>query len=127
MGEWRVCKGSAEADPVALARDHEVLEYELDGHAFVFACEVVPNEWAGKGVAVMMRLAELSATRSEDATTGGPADGLVDGPICARDLAAAFDEEELPPELDLATIVKCRSRADWLFADVADMVRKSAS
>jgi hypothetical protein len=99
-----------------------VLEYEFDGHAFVFACEVVPNEWAGKGVAVMMRLAELSATRSGDATTGGTAD-----PICARDLAAAFDEEELPPELDLATIVKCRSRADWLFADVADMVRNSGS
>jgi hypothetical protein len=113
MGDWHVLKGNSETDPVALARDRAVVECELDGRAFVFACEVVPNQWSGRGVAVMMSLAELA--------------GTVGDPICVRDLAAAFDDEELPQELDLATLVTSRTRAEGLFASAADMVKRSAS
>ena len=113
MSEWLLRRGSGETDPVALARHHQVLEYELDGREFRFECEVVPNEWAGKGVAVLMHLDELAVARKDT--------------ICACDLAAAFDQDELPDELDLPTIVRCRSREDGLFADVADRVRNSVS
>ena len=113
MSDWHVVKGSDETDPVALARDREVVECEFDGRAFLFACEVIPNEWSGRGVAVMMNLAELAGTAAE--------------PICVRDLAAAFEDDELPQELDLATIVTCRTRAEGLFASAADMVKRSAS
>jgi hypothetical protein len=113
MSEWHVLKGRAETDPVALAREREVVECELDGRAFVFACEVVPNQWSGKGVAVMMNLAEHAGNAGD--------------PICVRDLAAAFEDDELPQELDLATIVTCRTRAEGLFASAADMVKRSDS
>lgn len=122
MGEWRVRKGSGDRDPVALARDHEVLEYELDGHTFVFACEVVPNERAGKGVAVMMHLAELPEARRGDAATDLSRHPLSKDPITLRDLAAAFEGDELPKETDLATIVTSRTRARWLFASAAAML-----
>lgn len=113
MSEWLVRSGDPATDPVSLARRREIQEYELDGHPFVFSCAVVPNEWDGKGVAVMMELAELER--------GGQK------PIRVKDLAAAFVDDELPGELDLATIVTCRSRTEWLFASAADLLRRSAS
>lgn len=119
MSEWQVRKGDPASDPVSLARERAVLEYELDGHSFVFSCEVVPNERAGRGVAVVMQLAEF------DGLAGRVESGR--GPIRVQDLAAAFEDDELPPELDLATIVTCRTRAEWLFENAADMVRASAS
>lgn len=113
MSEWLVRKGDPSSDPVSLARNHEVQEYEFDGRPFVFSCAVVPNEWDGRGVAVMMELAEMERGSRE--------------PIHVTDLAAAFDDDELPGELDLATIVTCRSRTEWLFASAADLLRRSAS
>jgi len=113
MSEWLVRSGGPACDPVSLARTRQSMEYEIDGHPFVFSCAVVPNEWDGRGVAVMMELAELEGAGSE--------------PIRVQDLAAAFVDEELPRELDLAAIVTCRSRTEWLFACAADMVRGSAS
>jgi len=127
MSEWHVRSGSSETNPVALARDHEVLEYELDGHAFVFACEIVPNEWAGKGIAVMMHLAELVEAPRAGTPTGPPSDSLLKERVSVHDLAAAFEEDELPEEVDLATIVRCRHRAHWLFASAADMIQSSDS
>jgi hypothetical protein len=112
MSEWQVRKGNATAHPVTLARDREVLEYEFDGRPFVFACEVVPNEREGRGVAVMMHLAERTDLRQ---------------PIALCELAASFDADELPQELDLATIVTCRSRAEWLFASAADQIEGAHS
>ena len=70
----------------------------------------------------MMHLAELEASR----TAAGSAPGR-GSPIRVGDLAAAFEGDELPRELDLATIVTCRSRTEWLFASAAEMVRGSAS
>jgi hypothetical protein len=113
MSEWLVRKGDPASDPVSLARNREIQEYELDGRPFVFSCAVVPNEWDGKGVAVMMELAEQERRGQE--------------PIRVKDLAATFVDEELPGELDLATIVTCRSRTEWLFASAADLLRRSAS
>jgi hypothetical protein len=123
MGEWLVCKGDPTRDPVSLARDREVLEYELDGHPFVFSCEVVPNARSGRGVAVMMHLAERGCRgdRPVDDATAVPR------PVQVDDLAAAFDDGELPRELDLATLVTCRSRAEWLFASAADLIETTTS
>lgn len=119
MSEWLVRKGDPASDPVSLARDREVLEYEIEGHAFVFSCEVVPNDRDGRGVAVMMHLAEQDCRGVQAAPAREP--------IRVADVAAAFESDDLPSELDLATIVKCRSRTEWLFASAAEMVRGSAS
>ena len=112
MSEWQVSSGDPACDPVALARDRRVVEYEIDGRPFVFSCAVVPNQWDGQGVAVVMELAERDLAGRD--------------PIRVQDLAAAFSSEELPRELDLATIVTCRSRAEWLFASAADRLRATA-
>jgi hypothetical protein len=122
MSEWLVRKGDPASDPVSLARNREVLEWELDGRPFVFSCEVVPNDRSGTGVAVMMHLAELEGPPCASA---GDASLVRGEPIHVDDLAAAFEGDELPPELDLATIVTCRSRTEWLFASAAEMVRGS--
>jgi hypothetical protein len=123
MSEWQVRRGDPAVDPVSLARDREVLEYEIDGHPFVFSCEVVPNQWAGRGVAVVMQLAELDGAPAP----AGAGVRASREPIKVRDLAAAFEGDELPRELDLATIVTCRTRTEWLFENAADMVRGAAS
>ena len=110
--EWQVRNGDTACDPVSLARDQRVVEYEIDGRPFVFSCAVVPNEWDGRGVAIVMELAEQDRDGQE--------------PIRVQDLAAAFADDELPRELDLATIVTCRSRTEWLFASAADRLRATA-
>ena len=112
MSEWQVRSGDPACDPVSLARDRRVVEYEIDGRPFVFSCAVVPNQWDGRGVAVMMELAEQDMAGRD--------------PIRERDLAAAFAADELPGELDLATIVTCRSRTEGLFATAADRLRATA-
>jgi hypothetical protein len=124
MSEWLLSSGSAESDPVSLARDAETLHYELEGRAFVFECRIVPNPLVRKGVAVMMQLTELPRTTTATGPPNGPAS---QSPITVRDLAAAFDDDELPGEIDLSTIVRSRNRARWLFASAADLVRGSAS
>jgi predicted GNAT family acetyltransferase len=112
MTEWQIRKGDPAPDPVSLARAREVVEYEIDGHPFVFSCAVVPNEWDGRGVAVMMELAELERADHD--------------PIRIRHLAAAFVDDELPGELDLATIVTCRTRTEGLFESAVDILRATA-
>jgi hypothetical protein len=119
MSEWLVRKGDPASDPVSLARDRDVLEYEIEGHAFVFSCEVVPNDRDGRGVAVVMHLAEQDCRGVQAAPAREP--------IRVADVAAAFESDDLPSELDLATIVKCRSRTEGLFASAAELVRGSAS
>lgn len=118
MGEWLVRKGDPTRDVVSLARDHEILEYEIDGHPFVFSCEVVANE--RRGVAVMMHLAEAAGPCHDDTGPGRQ-------PVAVDDLAVAFDDGQLPFEPDLATIVTCRTRSEWLFASAADILGASAS
>jgi hypothetical protein len=124
MSEWLLSKGRSESDPVSLARDAETLHYELEGRAFAFECRIVPNPLAGKGIAVMMQLTELPASTN---ATGRPNDAASQSPIVVRDLAATFDEDSLPRETDLSTIVRSRNRARWLFASAADLVNSSAS
>lgn len=82
---------------------------------------------AGKGVAVMMHLAELPEARRGDAATGRSRDPRVKQPIALRDLAAAFEDDELPRETDLATIVTSRTRAQWLFASAAAMLEGASA
>jgi hypothetical protein len=120
MGEWLVRKGDPTRDVVSLARDHEILEYEIDGRPFVFSCEVVPNERTGRGVAVMMHLAEAAGASRGERRPASQA-------VAVDDLAVAFDDGQLPREPDLATIVTCRSRSEWLFASAAEIIGASAS